>query len=196
MNKKVTIFLFHPRLEESRVNKKLVEAAKSIDNVEVKDMYELYPDFNIDVRKEQEDLLRAELVVMQHPFYWYSIPPLFKQWIDLVLEHGWAYGSKGDKLQNKKIFHVISSGGSFEAYCQKGKNTYTYTELLRPLELTYRLCNMHALPPFLIPGTFKIGEDDLASYFQQYRSLLQKAAETGFEGEELEQVAFFNQYKF
>lgn len=29
---------------------------------------------------------------MQHPFYWYSTPALLKEWQDLVLEHGWAYG--------------------------------------------------------------------------------------------------------
>ncbi|MFC4874411.1 NAD(P)H-dependent oxidoreductase [Negadavirga shengliensis] len=45
----------------------------------------------IDVKAEQQDLLNADLVIMQHPFFWHAAPPLVKQWIDLVLAHGWAY---------------------------------------------------------------------------------------------------------
>ena len=55
-------------------------------------MYEKYPDFNIDVDYEKKLLEKNQIIIWQHPFYWYSAPPLLKQWIDLVLEFGWAYG--------------------------------------------------------------------------------------------------------
>lgn len=102
---KIYVLVFHPRLESSKVNSFLLKAFLTREDIVVKDMYELYPDFNIDVLKEQQDLLDADLVIIQHPFYWYSAPPLVIQWIDLVLEHGWAYGRGGNKLQDKKILH-------------------------------------------------------------------------------------------
>ena len=46
--------------------------------VEVRSLYDLYPDFAIDVEAEQAALLRADIVVWQHPLYWYSVPPLMQ----------------------------------------------------------------------------------------------------------------------
>jgi hypothetical protein len=40
--------------------------------VEIRSLYQLYPDFNIDIAAEQEALSRADLVVWQHPMQWYS----------------------------------------------------------------------------------------------------------------------------
>ena len=72
------------------------------------DLYEAYPDFDIDVRREQELLAAHEVIVLQHPFYWYSAPALLKEWQDLVLEHGWAYGSGGTALRGKALLSAPS----------------------------------------------------------------------------------------
>ena len=66
------------------------------------DLYELYPDFDVQVEQEQELLISHDMIILQHPFYWYSCPPLLKQWIDLVLEHGWAYGKEGEFAEREK----------------------------------------------------------------------------------------------
>lgn len=50
---KTMILLFHPHLDQSRVNKALANAAKEA-GFEVRDMYALYPDFKINVEKERE----------------------------------------------------------------------------------------------------------------------------------------------
>ena len=99
---RVLILFAHPALEKSRVNRRLSAAVSSLPGVTFHDLYEAYPDFDVDVRREQELLGSHDLVVLQHPFFWYSIPPLLKQWIDLVLEHGWAYGSEGKALVGKE----------------------------------------------------------------------------------------------
>ena len=95
---KVLILFAHPALEKSRVNKRLILAAGNIDNITLNDLYEEYPDFDIDIKREQQLLIEHDLIILQHPFYWYSTPALLKQWEDLVLEHGWAYGSKVMRL--------------------------------------------------------------------------------------------------
>lgn len=81
------------------------------ENIKFHDLYELYPEFNINIKYEQELLQEYDIIIWQHPMYWYSCPPILKQWIDMVLEYNWAYGSKGDALRNKLIFQVITTGG-------------------------------------------------------------------------------------
>lgn len=69
MAKSTLALVFHPHLNDgSRANLKLAEAAAALPNVIVRDEYALYPDFKIDVKAEQEALLKADRVVWQFPF--------------------------------------------------------------------------------------------------------------------------------
>ena len=95
---------------------RLSKVAQEVRGVTFHDLYELYPDFDVQIDQEQELLISHDMIILQHPFYWYSCPPLLKQWIDLVLEHGWAYGKEGNTLKGKKMFNAISTGGSPDAY--------------------------------------------------------------------------------
>lgn len=96
---RILVLFAHPAFERSRVHRRLVAAARAQHGVTIHDLYEAYPDFDVDVRREQELLLAHDLIVLQHPFYWYSTPPLVKQWIDLVFEYGWAYGARGRRVR-------------------------------------------------------------------------------------------------
>ena len=116
------------------------------------DLYGAYPDFQIDVDREQARLLEHEVVVFLHPLYWYSTPAILKEWQDLVLEHGFAYGSTGTALHGKIFFNALTAGGAEPAYCAAGYNHFTSRELLRPLEQTALLCGMLYLPPFALFG--------------------------------------------
>jgi glutathione-regulated potassium-efflux system ancillary protein KefG len=109
---KVLILFAHPRFEKSRANLALVEQIPVSDQLTFHDLYEKYPDFNIDVEYEKKLLLEHDIIIWHHPFYWYSCPPLLKQWIDMVLEFGWAYGPGGTFLKDKIIFNCITSGGN------------------------------------------------------------------------------------
>ncbi len=107
----ILIIYAHPYPRHSHANHRLLQAVKDLPEVEVRSLYELYPDFNIDINAEQQALERADLVVLQHPMQWYSEPPLLKLWIDKVLEHGWAYGHEGDALVGKDVLWAVTSGG-------------------------------------------------------------------------------------
>ena len=80
--RKVLILFAHPALEKSRVNRRLIEAVKTLDGVTFHDLYQLYPDLDIDVAREQALLTEHDVVVMQHPLYWYSTPAMLKEWQD------------------------------------------------------------------------------------------------------------------
>ena len=95
----ILIIYAHPYPQHSHANKRMLEQAGTLEGVEIRSLYQLYPDFNIDVAAEQAALARADLVIWQHPMQWYSVPPLLKLWMDKVLSHGWAYGHNGIALR-------------------------------------------------------------------------------------------------
>lgn len=169
---KILILFAHPRLENSRINARLLREIPEQENITFHDLYEAYPDFNVDIEFEKEQLLRHEIVIWHHPFYWYSAPPLLKQWIDMVLEYGWAYGTGGDKLKDKIIFNAMTTGGGEEAYCEQGYNKYSINQFMQPFEQTAKLCLMEYLPPFTVMGTHKMNEEQIERSAKIYGRLL------------------------
>lgn len=172
-NKNILIILVHPNLGQSRANRRLAQAAAQIDGVTVHDLYAEYPDFKVDVAREQALLLQADVVIFQHPFYWYSSPALLKQWQDVVLSYGFAYGSQGDKLKGKRFFNAISTGGPQKAYQAGGYNHYTISELLRPFQQMANLSGMIYQPPFVINGMLKQSDADLDEAAIRYQQRIQ-----------------------
>jgi glutathione-regulated potassium-efflux system ancillary protein KefG len=170
---RVLILFAHPALEKSRVHRRLIREAVETPGITFNDLYEHYPDFDIDVRREQELLVAHDMIVLQHPIYWYSTPPIVKQWEDLVLEHGWAYGSKGTALRGKRVLSLVSAGGQMDAYRSQGYNHATMRELLLPLEQTARLCGMEYLPPYVIFGAHRLTLADIDDAAVVYRRLLE-----------------------
>lgn len=176
--RRILVIFAHPVLERSRVNRRLVEAISGADGVTVHDLYERYPAFEIDVEREQALLAEHDVIVFQHPFYWYSAPALVKEWQDLVLEHGWAYGTDGVALKGKITFNAITTGGPAHAYRADGYNRFRVRELLAPFEQTANLCGMRYLAPFVVHASLRLATDaDVAPYARDYRRLLAALAE-------------------
>jgi glutathione-regulated potassium-efflux system ancillary protein KefG len=168
-----TLILFaHPALEKSLANQALIDSASTLEHVTINDLYEIYPDFHIDAEREKALMEEHSRVVWQHPFYWYSAPALMKEWFDVVLEYGWAYGKDGDALSGKTVKSVITTGGSKEAYCSAGHNQFTMEELLRPIAQTARLCGMNYEEPMIIYGALHLDDEGLASVVESYRNWL------------------------
>jgi len=171
--KRILVLFAHPAFQKSRVNRVLANAVKDLPGITFHDLYESYPDFSIDVGREQELLTRHDLIVLQHPFFWYSTPAILKEWQDLVLEHGWAYGRQGVALRGKWLLNVITTGGREEAYQRGGHNRFTIREFLAPLEQTARLCGMEFLPPFVAHGTHRMIPEQMEAHGTDYRRLLE-----------------------
>ena len=191
---KILIIFSHPRFEKSKTNRALLTNIGRIEGVTLNDLYEQYPDFNIDVDREKELLLTHQVIIWHHPFYMYSAPALLKQWIDLVLEHGWAHGKNGDNLKNKIIFNVITSGGTREVYAANGHNRFTIREFLFPFEQTATLCKMIYLQPFAVQGTYLLTAEALKSHVTMYHTLLERLAKGDFDVAALKNVEFLNDW--
>ncbi len=122
---------------------------------------------------KQQLLTSHDLIVFQHPLYWYSSPALLKEWQDLVLEYGFAYGEKGTALQGKRLLSVLSAGGPQDAYTKVGYNRFTLRELLTPFEQTARLCGMEYLTPFVVHNSRALANDEIERHAAEYRQRLE-----------------------
>lgn len=191
---KVLILFAHPAFQKSRVNKVLVEGIQDLNDITFHDLYQEYPELDIDVKHEQELLEQHDVLLFHHPFYWYSTPAILKEWMDLVLEHGWAYGSKGNALRGKLFFSVITTGGSKEAYCSEGYNHYTIRQLLSPLEQTAWLCKMIFLPPYVVHGTHSISREEVIKHRQNYHELLVQLRNNKIDFEQVRGMNYLNEY--
>ncbi|NOH95637.1 NAD(P)H-dependent oxidoreductase [Vibrio sp. 99-70-13A1] len=196
MTKKRVLVLFaHPSQHRSEANKPLFDQASSVDGVTAVDLYAEYPTFNINIDKEQQRLLDHDVIIFQFPLYWYSTPAILKEWQDLVLEYGFAYGTDGHSLEGKTIFCSITAGGKEDAYQTDGYNHFTIRELLHPIEQTASLCGMNYLAPFALFGArTALEENRISGHADNYQALLTALVEDQVDYKEAGKAAKLNHY--
>lgn len=167
-----TLLVFaHPALERGRVNPGMAEAAAALPGVTLHDLYEAYPDFTIDVRAEQKRLWKHDLIVLQFPLYWFSMPALLKEWLDLVWVRDFAFGSVR-KLAGRTLMCAVSTGSNRDAYGEDGLYRYSMDEFLRPLQHTAEYCGLTWAEPFVLHGREAASPVDLARGVARYREHL------------------------
>lgn len=159
---KTLVIVTHPEIETSVINKRWIEELeKNPEKYTVHQLYKAYPDGKINVTKEQELMESHDNIVFQFPFYWFSSPPLLKQWLDEVILYGWAYGSNsGFKLAGKKMALAVTAGIDEDVYSASGKYKYTMKELLRPYELTFEYIKAQYEDPFVYYGIERNPSDE------------------------------------
>lgn len=192
IHKRILIIFAHPAIHKSKSNSIMIETIMDIEGVSFHNLYEQYPDFHIDVKREQQLLLDHDIIIWHHPFYWYSAPSILKEWIDLVLEHGFAYGRKGIALKGKMVMNAITTGGSREAYQEGGFNQYSIRHFLTPFERTGTLCNMEYLPPFVVHGTHLNSDDDKTQFATDYKKILISIRDDIYDIEEIMKHEYIN----
>ncbi|WP_420284881.1 NAD(P)H-dependent oxidoreductase [Serratia liquefaciens] len=171
---RILVLAAHRFPDESRINKALIEALRPLPNVTVHELMRAYPDYQIDVAREQELLQNHDAVLMLFPFYWYSSPAILSEWQDAVLTHGFAYGSEGTQLHGKPLQLVVTTGGNQQAYTAEGYNRYPVEDLLRPFHAMANLTGMDYLPPHLVQGVFDMSDERLAQEAARVVALLKK----------------------
>ena len=186
------ILFAHPALDRSRVNRGLVDAVRGLPGITFHDLYEHYPEFDVDPGREQELLVAHDAIVLQHPFYWYSTPALVKQWEDLVLEHGWAYGAGGTHLHGKKLLSAVTTGGPASAYQEGAASGYTMRELLAPLAQTASFCGMEYLSPFVVHATHRAQPADIERAGNDYRRAIEALRDDRLDFDALRRQTYLN----
>lgn len=173
MNNLLILFA-HPTLQRSRLNGAMIKAISNIDNVTINDLYQSYPDLFINIEREQQLLVEHDIIVFQFPLYWYSSPAILKEWQDMVLTRGFAYGQFGNVLEGKKLKLVITIGDAESSYSKTGFHGASITELLLPFEKTAQMCGMEYLEPSITYNTVALHNEDITPIAENYRSAIIK----------------------
>lgn len=134
---KTLVIFSHSYQNMSVANKAVMEELAKLPDTEIRNLEKLYPTGQIDVAAEQAALEAADLIVIEHPIFWYATPSLLKRWFDDVWAYGWAYGTGGDKLRGKKLIHGFTTSGTAENY--QGKD---YDTLVAPMKTSAAFVGM------------------------------------------------------
>lgn len=138
----VLVISGHNDLKNSVANAAIIkEIERQLPEVEMRKLDELYPDYRIDVPAEQAALLKADLIVWQFPFYWYTMPALMKKWLDEVFLHGFSHGSKG-VLGGKKFLVSFTTGAPAVAYTGEVDAIADINRLTELYSATAKLCRL------------------------------------------------------
>ncbi|MGY8638405.1 NAD(P)H-dependent oxidoreductase [Bradyrhizobium sp. 14AA] len=143
-----------------------------------------------DVRSEIEKLLWADVLVLQFPLWWFSMPAILKGWVDRVYAYGFAYGVGehsdkrwGDRygegtLAGKRAMLIVTTGGWQEHYSARGING-PIDDLLFPINhgiLYYP--GYDVLPPFVVYQADRLDEAGFESIAERLRDRMRTLATT------------------
>ena len=169
----IVVIVAHPYPDRSYANRVLVRSLDGLRGVEVRSLYDLYPDFTIDADAERAAVEAASVVVWQHPIYWYSTPALLKLWFEKVLSPGWAWGPGGEALRGKRCLWVVTTGGDGVDYLPSGIHGYPFEAFAPAVRQTAEFCGMEWLEPLIVHEARQLDVSDLEAWGQRYRARLE-----------------------
>jgi len=174
--KNILILFAHLDIQHSKIHQAMVAAVRDVHFIKFHDLLETYPDFYFDISAERELLASVDLIIYQHPIYWYSAPAILKHWQDMVLTRGYAYGSDGNALKGKDFMLSVSTGGDENSYQSDGVHARPLKEYLYPIEQMAKFCGMNCLPPFILQGGHSLAQSIIDDHAQSYQTFLNEYA--------------------
>jgi glutathione-regulated potassium-efflux system ancillary protein KefG len=172
----------HSDPASSRHNAALLAAARGVPGVTAHDLTAAYPGFAIAVEREKALPRVHDTLVLRFPMHWCSSPALTKQWLDLTLEHGFAYGPGGDALRGERCWVAATVAGPPHSYGGSGRRGFdvrhglpTFLAFLGQAAL---VCGMVWEEPFVVDRAVWDGlsDEELAVFARAYAARLAKGA--------------------
>ena len=161
---KILVVSGHPDYKSSMANRAILdEFHRLVPAADIVYLDAEYPDFNIDVEREQHRLVEADTVVFDFPFWWYSAPSLMHRYFEQVLAHGFAYGSTGTALHGKKVIFSFTAGAPEAAYTPEGYQHYTMEQFIPQFRALSNLCGLDWHEPVCSFGMMLLNPDDKAA---------------------------------
>jgi len=141
--KTTTLWFSHPNQDKSIVNKMILEKIKELKtDLEIRNLDQLYPDFNIDVPIEQNILRQTDKIILLFPVYWVGMPSLLTHWREKVFLKEFAYtdpySNKVSELKDKDLIVIMTLGAPESAYSKDGfiqENFSQYTKWIEAMAL-------------------------------------------------------------
>ncbi len=114
------------------------------------DKQAIAPDIAIEIAKLQ----KADLLILNFPLFWFSVPAIMKGWIDRVLISSVCYGGMRfydqGGLKGKKALVTLTLGGREHMFGENAIHGELVDGMLRPLlRGTLAYVGLDVLPPFI-----------------------------------------------
>lgn len=164
------VVVAHPELERSRVNAAWVRALHADERATVRLLTDVRRPSGFDAEAEKQALAAHDRIVLQFPFRWYAAPALLAEWLEVALEHGWAYGPGGHALEGKELAIAVSTWSRATDYMANGRYNVTMPELTSPFRTTAARVGMRYRPGFFLNGVGDLTDGALARAAQWYAS--------------------------
>lgn len=131
-----------------------------------------------DVRSELDRLVRADLLILHFPMWWFGMPAILKGWIDRVFVSGAVYGRSAmfehGKLRGKRAMVCVTTGAPMQAF-GPGSLNGEVLDLLAPLHRgVLAFTGMSVLPPFLSYHVPYAGLEGRTAMLAAYREHLRR----------------------
>ncbi|HEY9315007.1 NAD(P)H-dependent oxidoreductase [Williamsia sp.] len=123
-----------------------------------------------DVAEQQQLVRDADLLVVQFPMWWHSMPAIVKGWFDRVFAKGFAFGIKDPRtgrtlkmgdggLVGRRALTIVTAGDRPSSFAARGINGDVDLLLFGLLHGTFWYSGIAPLEPHLIAGTDQPGWD-------------------------------------
>lgn len=140
-----------------------------------------------DILEEQEKLKACDLLLLQFPMWWFSMPAILKGWVDRVMTMGFAYGSETwydqGGMRGKRAMLALTAPGPESSYLEGGIHG-SMEDLLFPIQHgILHFCGFEVLKPFVAWSPNHLDEPARKAVLERYAQAI-----SGIE--ERERVAF------
>ncbi len=132
--------------------------------------------FRSDIAEEMEKLFWCDLLILQFPLWWFSMPAIMKGWVDRVFAMGRVYGSgkwyDQGVFSGKRAVLSLTTGGGSGAYAEDGLHG-DLSQILYPINHgILRFVGFDVLPPFVSWSPVRISPEQRQDYLDSYRRFL------------------------
>jgi NAD(P)H dehydrogenase (quinone) len=129
-----------------------------------------------DISQEIEKVRWCDLMILQFPLYWFSMPAILKGWVDRVFVPGFAFGGGAwyDKggLLGKRAMISTTMAAFPQMMAADGINGLLEVNLWPIQNGILAFCGFEVLPPFISNAVPYIAADKRADLLESYRARL------------------------
>ena len=143
-----------------------------------------------DIAQEQAKLRWADVVVLQFPLWWFSVPAILKGWMDRVFAHGFGIGVPKEttdgtrqwlrygegRLAGRRALLAVTTGAREGQFSARGING-PIEDMLFPINHgLFHYTGLAPLTPFVAFQTVRATEDEFELMRQRYVARLLAAS--------------------
>jgi len=135
--------------------------------------------FAADIKREQDRVRAADVLVLQFPLWWGGLPAILKGWFDRVLAYGFAYvdGRRFDSglFKGRRALFSVTTGGTTERFSKEGVYGEIGTVLYPVERLLLQYMGFEVMPPFVAYAAPRIGDAERQAYLDAWEARIVEA---------------------